>query len=109
VIAIHSTDALQLDIQLVQQDAPFISGSPIVEILWATQQWLQEDHDIELLLDLYQRVEIYRKGRRARLSDTLAGQERRAEWSPKEHPKAYPLSYRWANVKRLLSDLIEAK
>ena len=53
----------------------------------------------------YRRAEEARKGRRARLSRTLDGRDRRAEWDNEEHGAAEPLHYRWGNVKRLLRDL----
>ena len=105
VVKDYSTDALQLDVNQIGQDAPHLLGSRVIDILWSTQRWLHADQDVDELLDLYQEVELSRKGRRARLANTLIGQQRRSEWVSEDQPRAYPLSYRWGNVKRMLSDL----
>ncbi|MES0175388.1 DUF6361 family protein [Mesorhizobium sp. M0006] len=54
---------------------------------------------------VYRRAEEWRKRRRARLSRTQDGADRRLEWNNEEHGPAMPLHYRWQNVKRLLADL----
>jgi len=63
------------------------------------------------LYDIYQIAECRRKGQRARLTKSIAGREKRAEWlpdpdgNPPGHPRAAPLHYRWGNVRQLLMDL----
>lgn len=104
VIKIHGYEALKLGVMAISKDDPGFHPQ-ILDILSYTQQWLKGGKDYLELLKLYEKIEVSRKGKRARLANNLAGQEKRAEWSPEEHPKAYPLSYRWNNVKRLLKDL----
>ena len=77
----------------------------MLEVLTETQQWLRHDTDFFALRPLYERVERQRKGRRARLPNTVTGRNRRNEWLPEEHPEAQPLHYRWPIVWRLLGDL----
>lgn len=53
----------------------------------------------------YKTAETIRKTvGRARLTDTVRGAERRAEWSPDRH-NTKPLHYRWPVVHRMLADL----
>jgi hypothetical protein len=96
-----------LDVNGILSDAPLIPRG-ILEVLRATQSWLQShDRDPMALYEVYERAESSRKGRRARLTKSLAGRERRAEWMPDKHPTATPLHYRWGNVSQLLMDLRE--
>ena len=98
-------DASALNIDDVHIDAPLVPAG-ILEVLRVTQSWLSgRTRSISLLYEPFERAEIRRKGRRARLSKTLSGRERRAEWVPSEHPNATPLHYRWKNVRQLLMDL----
>lgn len=108
VIEKFATDALALDISKIVLDSPSIP-SGILAVLHATQTWLRSrSHELTTLYDVYQSAESRRKGRRARLTKSLAGREKRAEWLPDKHPLATPLHYRWDNVRRLLMDLQEA-
>ena len=106
IIKEHQQDALACDITEVCLDAGQLP-SLFIEVLETTQQWLTGIHDSRELLELYGHAEVMRKGLRARLSDTRAGRKRRQDWNPEEHPEAEPLHYRWQNVKRLITDLVE--
>jgi len=79
----------------------------LTHLIAETQSWLASKQvgDVTQLRATYAAVEYRRKGRRARLPATVAARERRAEWSPEEHPLASPLDYRWWVVQRLLDDL----
>lgn len=104
-----ATDALALDVDKIALDAPSISGG-ILEVLRTTQGWIRSrSQELAPLYDVYQSAESRRKGRRARLTKSLAGREQRAEWLPDQHPSATPLHYRWSNVRQLLMDLQGAK
>lgn len=108
VIKKYREQALKLDVAAVESDAPNRLPPGIRGILSETQNWLSANKvqgDYRVLRSLYEQAEVSRKGRRARLARTLAGQERRSEWTPEGHPEAGPLSYRWWNVLRLLNDL----
>jgi len=103
-----ATEALALDVDKIALDAPSIPGG-ILDVLRTTQAWLRSrSHELAPLYDVYQSAESRRKGRRARLTKSLAGREKRAEWLPDQHPLATPLHYRWGNVRQLLMDLQEA-
>jgi hypothetical protein len=104
VIDEHRREAAALDIEAVRLDAPTISQG-ILDLLRATQSWLKSDAQLTDLFDIYERGESTRKGRRARLTKSLRGRERRAEWRPKDTALSEPLHYRWGNVRRLLLDL----
>ena len=95
---------MALDVDAVQLDAPAISRG-ILELLQTTQSWLKSGGQLADLFGIYERAESRRKGRRARLTKSLRGRERRAEWTPKDTASAEPLHYRWGNVRRLLLDL----
>ena len=100
--------ALQLDIEAVRGDTPHGISEQVLEVLRETQAWIgRRKAPIEELYQTYERAELRRKGRRARLVKTLLGRERRAEWTPEEHPEATALHYRWSQVRRLLLDLQE--
>lgn len=102
-----AADALALDVDKIALDSPSISGG-ILEVLRTTQSWIRSrSQDLAPLYDVYQSA--HRKGRRARLTKSLAGREKRAEWLPDQHPSATPLHYRWGNVRQLLIDLQGAK
>ncbi len=105
IIELYSDDALSLDVRSVEKEMPQLIKSRIINVLYSTQQWLKGARNPSELLELYRQIELARKGQRARLADNLAGQLRRAEWMPENHPLAQPLSYRWGNVQRLLADL----
>jgi hypothetical protein len=99
------TDASALNIDDVLIDAPSVPAG-ILDVLRVTQSWLgRRTRSLSSLYEPFERAETRRKGRRARLSKTLSGRERRAEWVPSEHPTALPLHYRWRNVRQLLMDL----
>ena len=100
----HRDGALQLDIPSILEDAPQIDKN-ILQILQQTRRWIESSQPVTELWDDYAFAELKRKGGRARLPRSLGGRNRRAEWLPENHPKAYPLSYRWSNVVRLLRDL----
>lgn len=108
VAAEFRRDALALDVDALHGDA--VSGGGFGEtiptVLRETQVWLRDPRaPVTELHRVYEAAERLRKGRRARLSTSLAGREKRAEWVPSEHPEARPLHYRWGNVRRLLLDL----
>lgn len=76
-------------------------------VLRETRSYVREGNpDAFLRLrDCYQKAEILRKStRRARLSDTESGAQRRREWNPDQH-NTEPLHYRWHIVRAMLSDL----
>ena len=99
------TDALALNVDDIAVDAPSVP-SGILQVLRTTQSWLRNRNpSLASLYETYEHAEARRKGRRARLSKTLIGRERRAEWVQGEHPAATPLHYRWRNVRQLLMDL----
>ena len=105
VVEEFGADAIQLEIEGVVADSNGLKGK-IVEVLNVTQNWLRAGaRDVDSLYSLYRDAEERRKGRRARLSQTLLGREKRSEWLPDEHPKATPLHYRWQNARRFLMDL----
>ena len=98
--------ALALDIDAIQQDAPHGLSAGVMEVLRETQAWVERRRaPIEDLHRCYERAELRRKGRRARLVGSLLGRERRAEWTPDGHAEAAALHYRWFQVRRLLLDL----
>ena len=116
-VMIHTGDAYSstaklryahpLNIDDIVLDAPSMPGG-ILEVLLDTQEWLARDRRSFMTLhDVYQRAESRRKGRRARLTKTVAGREKRAEWTPKDSAEAEPLHYRWRQVRQLLIDLQE--
>ncbi|MCB0197014.1 MAG: hypothetical protein KDJ65_34015 [Anaerolineae bacterium] len=105
VIRDYRGQALRLDTEAVKLDAFYSLPSSLLDVLNTTQSWLKTKKDFSDLRDVYERAEVTRKGGRARLARTLAGQERRKEWTPEEFPEATPLHYRWSNVQRLLDDL----
>jgi hypothetical protein len=101
----HSPDALSLNIEEILIDAPAVP-SGILGVLRATQMWLSGNRKNVLSLhNIYEQAEFKRKGRRARLTKSVAGRERRAEWKPKDSAEAEPLHYRWRQVRQLLMDL----
>jgi hypothetical protein len=101
------TDASALKVDDVLIDAPSVPAG-ILDVLRITQSWLGgRTRSLSSLHEPFEHAEARRKGRRARLSKTLSGRERRAEWVPSDHPAASPLHYRWKNVRRLLMDLQE--
>jgi len=105
VIDQFGSDASLLQIEEIRKDAPAINEG-ILEVLRATQLWLnRQGRQLTDLYDIFERAESGRKGRRARLSRSLAGREKRLEWSPEDHPEATPLHFRWGNVRQLLMDL----
>jgi hypothetical protein len=108
VIEEFATQALALDVEKITLDAPSISTG-ILGVLRATQAWLRgRSGAVADLHSVYQSAESRRKGRRARLTRSLAGRDKRAEWVPDQHPLATPLHYRWGRVRQLLLDLQEA-
>lgn len=108
VVDEFSDEALKINVNDIVIDIPTIAGSTILDVLQETQSWLRNrNEDLLPLYEIYERAETIRKGRRARLSKTLLGRERRMEWIASDHPYAEPLHYRWKNVKQLLMDLQE--
>jgi hypothetical protein len=106
VVNTFQKDALALSVTGLCADLKSFPHD-LVRLIEQTQSWLAKG-DVEhfqQLRPLYASVEQRRKGRRARLLATVAGQERRSEWLPEEHPRAGPLDYRWNVVRRLLCDL----
>jgi hypothetical protein len=109
VVAEFHEDALGLNLTDLGLDAARLSDDPIQSVLDQIQTWLKSgSKDLQGLRSSFEPAERRRKGRRARLSDTLAGQQRRAEWEPDKHTQAEPLHYRWPKVQRLLQDLHDA-
>lgn len=107
VVDEFAVDALALNVDDIAIDAQSIPRD-ILEVLKVTRSWLgSRTRDIASLFDDYERAEARRKGRRARLSKTLSGRDRRAEWVPDDLSKAEPLHFRWKNVRQLLMDLRE--
>ena len=105
VMSAYRSDALDLDIPAMLFDVPGIPGT-FREVLEQTQLWVKKGSmNTAELQFLYEKAETRRKGQRARLSKTLAGRNRRAEWDPQEQTLAEPLHYRWFQVRRLLTDL----
>ncbi|ABB33275.1 hypothetical protein GeomeDRAFT_2240 [Geobacter metallireducens RCH3] len=104
----YITPAKNLDISSVEQDIPGIPPQ-FTTLLRETQLWLNKGgHNYLDLLEVYQKAEIRRKGTRSRLPSTPAAKKRRAEWGIEDNTLAEPLSYRWYNVRRILSDLRSA-
>jgi hypothetical protein len=102
MVAEHRAEAVKLDVSELSRDIPNLP-SYLLTVLVETQRWLSRGQDAVMgLHEVYLHAEMRRKGRRSRLPDTLNGRRRRQESEP---PTAYPLSYRWANVQRLLQDL----
>jgi len=98
-------DALALDIDRIIQDSPSVPAG-ILGVLRETQRWISnQSKQLNSLHDVYQAAESRRKDRRARLTKSLIGREKRAEWLPDQYPLATPLHYRWGNVRQLLMDL----
>jgi hypothetical protein len=105
VIEKFAAEALALDVEKITLDAPSVSTG-ILEVLGATQAWLRgRSGAVADLYSVYQSAESRRKGRRARLTKSLAGRDKRAEWVPDQHPLATPLHFRWSNIRQLLLDL----
>lgn len=107
VISEYQPDALKLNLDDLVHDDVSLANDPIIEILKQTQEWLKSDGQRSLhgLYIPFEAAERRRKNGRARLSSTLAGQLRRAEWEPEKFTLAEPLHYRWPKVQRLLQDL----
>lgn len=79
-------------------------------VLQNTQAFVQRfrARDFRKLREYYSKAELLRKTiRRARLSDTVRGAERRSEWAPDRH-NTKPLHYRWRIVSRMYSDVMGA-
>ncbi|WP_024693958.1 DUF6361 family protein [Pseudomonas syringae] len=80
--------------------------APVEAVLHETLAWTRSGAKTPAsLLDVYSRAEYSRKGDRSRLANNQFGVDRRMEWQADKHGFAYPLHYRWSNVKRLLRDL----
>jgi hypothetical protein len=72
--------ALALDVDGIAQDSPSVPTG-ILGALRKTRHWLHhQSKGLNSLYDVYQTAESRRKGRRARLTKSLAGREKRAEW-----------------------------
>ncbi len=105
VVANWSAEAAKLDWSSFEADIGVLS-TPISDALSETLSWIRRGVEDPMEIEpAYRRSEESRKGRRARLSRTLDGIDRRAEWDNEGHGIAEPLHYRWNNVKRLLRDL----
>ncbi len=102
----HGKQGCALDINKLKNLFPNLSPEPL-NVLIKTQYWLKSKSKnlTKELQQTFTDAEQIRKGSRARLSQSLAGQKRRAEWIGDEHPLAEPLHYRWRNVRILLTDL----
>ena len=105
MIELHGHDAGDIDLNALSKFLPNLPED-LSGVLSETLDWVAVgDPDPSALSETYSKAEHNRKGLRARLSDTVAGRQRRAEWDPDEHRLAEPLHYRWSNVRRLLTDL----
>ena len=105
VVADWRAEAAKLDWPSFEADMSTLPPR-VSEALRETLCWVRDDSTDPMVLEpAYRRAEEARKGRRARLSRTLDGRDRRAEWDNEKHGAAEPLHYRWGNVKRLLRDL----
>lgn len=105
MVTVHGKAARALDIDQLKALIPGLS-TQLLAVLNVTQQWLNSKTSaLTELQPVYANAESLRKGARARLASSLAGQKRRAEWESDEHPLAEPLHYRWRNVRTLLTDL----
>jgi hypothetical protein len=101
----YSKEALALNIDEITVDVPAVP-SGILDVLRATQDWLMGNRrNVMVLHDVYERAESRRKDRRARLTKSIVGREKRAEWTPEDSTLAEPLHYRWQQVRQLLMDL----
>jgi hypothetical protein len=98
-------EAHDLDLDALKDLLPRLPAG-LLAVLAGTRAWLASGgEDFHLLYEEYEAAERARKHDRARLPRTVGGRKRRAEWDPREHPKAERLHYRWQNVRRLLKDL----
>ena len=105
VIAGWRAEAEKLDWPSFERDMNTLPP-PVSDALRETLHWVRSGAEDPMAIEpTYRRSEEARKGRRARLSRTQDGSDRRAEWDNEEHGIAEPLHYRWGNVKRLLRDL----
>ena len=105
MMELHGQDARQIDLKALSAFLPKLPDD-LSLVLSETLDWVSVDvRDPRKLSETYTRAERNRKGLRARLPDTVAGRQRRAEWDPQEHPPAEPLHFRWPNVRRMLTDL----
>ena len=105
MIELHGHDAGDVDLNALSDFLPNLPED-LSGVLSETLDWVAVgDPDPSALSETYSKAEHNRKGLRARLPDTVAGRQRRAEWDPDEHRPAEPLHYRWPNVRRLLTDL----
>ena len=105
MIELHGHDAGDIDLNALSEFLPNLPED-LSGVLSETLDWVAVgDPDPSALSETYSKAEHRRKGLRARLSDTVASRQRRAEWHPEEHRLAEPLHYRWPNVHRLLTDL----
>ena len=105
MIELHGHDAGDVDLNALNDFLPNLPED-LSDVLSETLDWLAVgDPDPSALSETYSKAERNRKGLRARLPDTVAGRQRRAEWDPDEHRLAETLHYRWPNVHRLLTDL----
>ena len=105
MIELHSQDAQQIDLKALSTFLPKLRDD-LSLVLSETLNWVSGGNsDPRALSEIYASAERNRKGLRARLPNTVASRQRRAEWDPQKHPPAKPLHYRWPNVRRLLTDL----
>ena len=105
MMELYGHDASDIDLDALNDLLPNLPKD-LSDVLAETKDWVAVgEPDPSALSETYCKAEHRRKGLRARLSDTVAGRQRRAEWDPKEHHPAEPLHYRWPNVRRLLTDL----
>ena len=105
VVAKWRAEAAELDWPSFEADMNTLPPR-ISEALQETLRWVRRGKKDPMIIEsAYRDSEEARKGRRARLSRTQDGRDRRAEWDNEKHGAAEPLHYRWGNVKRLLRDL----
>lgn len=105
MMVLHGHDARDIDLNALSGLLPDLPDD-LSGVLSETLDWVSVgDPDPSALSETYSKAEYNRKGLRARLPDTVASRQRRAEWDPDEHRLAEPLHYRWPNVRRLLTDL----
>ena len=105
MMELHGHNAGDIDLNALSKFLPDLPKD-LFGVLSETRDWVEAgDPDPSALAETYSKAERNRKGLRARLPDTVAARQRRAEWDPYEHRLAEPLHYRWPNVRRLLTDL----
>jgi hypothetical protein len=109
IVAKWAAEAEALDWTAFEGDTNKLPPA-VANAVHQTLEWVRSGAKDPMAIEpAYRRAEEARKRRRARLSRTQDGVDRRDEWSNEDHGIAEPLHYRWGNVKRLLRDLEGAR